>query len=454
MSFSINGLASGLDTAQIIKDMMSIERIPYTNLESKKKNLQTEQAIFRQLNTKLSTLQRLASDMQLKSAFDTNKGVLSNSNVGTVAMNGNAATGSYNIKVIELAVNKITAAEGINGSSTDITAGIFTIGTGANAKTINVDTLAPADGGFSSNEDALKALVKEINRGDYGGRAALIDVTGSGDFRLSITGSEGGDADIDFTLGSHASTVVQGHSEAELEIDGVTIKRSSNTINDLIPGVTLSLQARGESTLKIDRNVDAITNQVESFVTAYNDLMKQVKTNLAKPEGKDAVNPLQSDTTLKAIQNELYNMITSVVKDGSMVGFMEELGLSIDKGVKSASEFTGQIKFDKETFKKALTENPEKVTTIFVDRMTDMSKKLFDQYTSSTKGIINMKVTGYDSEIKVVDDRLSSMERTLEMKETRLKMQFNSMEVMLSSLKNQQDWLGSQFESLMNSTKR
>jgi len=53
-----------------------------------------------------------------------------------------------------------------------------------------------------------------------------------------------------------------------------------------------------------------------------------------------------------------------------------------------------------------------------------------------------------------VDERMATMERKLELKETRLKMQFSNMEVMLTSLKNEQNWLKSQFESLLNSNKK
>lgn len=451
MSFSINGLASELNTAQIISDLMDVERIPYTNLETRKSNLQSEQAVFRQLNTKLSALQRLAGDLQLAATYEKSKGTFTNGSIGTVTVNGNATASTYTINVKELAKNKITAAEGLKGSDTNLTNATFSIG----GKNINIASLAPNGGSFENNEAALKALVVEINKGDYGGKAAIIDLTGNGDFRLNITATKGGNADIDFTLGGTSSSVIQSANDAEIEINGVTVTRSTNEISDLIPGITLNLQSTGNSTLKVERDVEAITTQVENFVAAYNDLIKLVKTNLSKPEDADTVNPLQGDSTLKSVQNDLYNMITGMVfKDGSFEGFMEELGLSIDKDVKAGTKMTGEIVFDKTVFSKALAENPDKVTNIFVDRMTEMSTKLFDQYTSSTRGTLSMKITGYDSELKLVDEKLINMERKLEMKEARLKLQFNNMEVMLSSLKNEQDWLTSQFESLMNSSKK
>jgi flagellar hook-associated protein 2 len=132
---------------------------------------------------------------------------------------------------------------------------------------------------------------------------------------------------------------------------------------------------------------------------------------------------------------------------------MEEIGLSIDKGVKAGSQMTGKISFDKTAFEKALSNNPDKVTSVFNKQMEGMGAKIGD-YTSSTRGVLSMRVTGYDAEIKLVDERMVNMERKLEMQETRLKAQFSNMEVMMSSLKNQQEWLTSQFDSLISSAKK
>lgn len=454
MSFSINGLASGLDTAQIIKDMMNIERIPYTNLETKKKNLQTEQGVFRAINTKLRTLETALSDLKLAATFEKNKGVFSNGSVATATVEGNAKAGSYSLTVERLAQKQIEGVTGLKGGEATLTQASFTI----NGETINIqDDL----GSFSSNKEALDALVKEINRDSakYGGKASLIS-TGNNEYALSITAENGTDVSFSFSdvddLDSPniESENLQQGTDASVVIDGVRINSSSNEI-EIADGVKISLQAHGTSTLTIGRDVEFITKKVEAFVTAYNDLITVVRDNLSKPADEELTNPLQGDSTLKSLQNVLYNSFTQMVRtnDGTFIGFMEELGLSIDKGVTSPKLMTGKITFDKTAFEKALSTDPDKVTSVFNNQMIDIASKI-GGYTSSTKGILTMKVTGYDAEIKVVDERLSNMERKLEMKEARLKMQFNSMEVMLSSLKSEQDWLKSQFESLLNSTKK
>src|SRR5690606_32875677 len=98
----------------------------------------------------------------------------------------------------------------------------------------------------------------------------------------------------------------------------------------------------------------------------------------------------------------------------------------IDKYAGPGTPLTGKIAFDKTAFANALSEDPNKVTAVFTDRIGQMWERLSGTYTSSTQGIIAMKISGYDSEIKVVDERLEAMERSLQMKEARLKQQFNN----------------------------
>lgn len=460
MAFSINGLSSGLDTAQIIKDLMAIERVPYTNLESKKSGLQTEQAVFRQLNTKLSALQRQASDMQYSTSFNKNLGTFSNTGVGNATALDNALAGSYTINVTQLALSQIEGFSGISKGANDLKDKTFTI----NGESFTIGDLAPAGTPFTNNEDALKALASKINSDSvYGGKASLIDTTGTGVYTLSITAT--GSSAVNFTIGGVNSNELQEGKVAKFTIDGVEVTSASNTITDVINGVTINLKSTGNSTLTIGKDVEAITKQVEEFVKAYNDIVDLLKTNLAKPENspttnltnpddKVVVNPLQGDSTLKAIQNELNSIFTSMVsKDGAFVGFMEDIGLSIDKGVTKGSLMTGKITFDKTKFETVLKDNPEKVTTIFTDRMNNLQSSLVTNYTSTLNGMLAMKVTGYDSEIKMVDERLSAMELRLQGKEDRMKLQYSRMEVMLSSLKSEQTWLKSQFDALLNTNK-
>jgi len=455
MSFSIPGLASGLKTVEIINDLMDIERIPYKNLETKKSNLENQQAVFRQLNTKLTLFQVAASEMRYQSAYNKNTSSLSASGILGATTGDAAIKGSYEIEVISLAKNGAVAFEGVSGKAASLNGQTFTI----NGKEITVDSL----GEFKDNKTALEAIVSKINGNStaYGGRANLVDMDGKGTYALSITSTNSKDPVSLTVTGASTIGTVKSYAgqDAELVVNGMTVTRSTNEVKGAIEGVTLNLTATGKTTLTVGKDNAAITESAEKFVNAYNDLMELINKNLAKPEDKNTTNPLQSDSVLKSLKDKLYGLFTevmpaSVVNDGTgRAGMMEQIGFSIDKNAGSGSQMTGKIAFDKAAFASALSENADRVANMFINRTDAIWTTMNSSFAGTSRGIIASKITGYDSQIKTVDERLEIMERSLMVKEARLNQQFNNMEVMLSSLNNTKDWLTSQFDTLSNSKK-
>lgn len=455
MSFSIPGLASGLKTVEIINELMDIERIPYKNLETKKSNLENQQAVFRQLNTKLTLFQVAASEMRYESAYNKNTSSLSASGILGATTGDAAIKGSYEIEVISLAKNGAVAFEGVSGKAASLNGQTFTI----NGKEITVDSL----GEFKDNKTALEAIVSKINGNStaYGGRANLVDMDGKGTYALSITSTNSKDPVSLTVTGASTIGTVKPYAgqDAELVVNGMTVTRSTNEVKGAIEGVTLNLTAMGKTTLTVGKDNAAITESAEKFVNAYNDLMELINKNLAKPEDKNTTNPLQSDSVLKSLKDKLYGLFTevmpaSVVNDGTgRAGMMEQIGFSIDKNAGSGSQMTGKITFDKAAFASALSENADRVAKMFINRTDAIWTTMNSSFAGTSRGIIASKITGYDSQIKTVDERLEIMERSLMLKEARLSQQFNNMEVMLSSLNNTKDWLTSQFDTLSNSKK-
>lgn len=459
MAFSINGLASGLDTAQIISDLMKIEKIPYTNLETKKANLQTEQGVFRAINTKLVTLNTSLGD--LKYSFNINEyKATSSSNSLSATATGSAIPGSYTVEVTRPAK---AASSTVNGSEllSALQAGDFKIGGLDFTKADPTDSTSTSDSSYLtklqldnpniSEEQKLKNVLSYINANNdkSGSTASMVKDLTSGEYIVKFTSKDASNVSITST---GLSQSVETGQTAKFKVNGVENESNTNSISDVIPGVTLNIAEATTSpvTLTVAADIDKIKGKINSFVSAYNDLIDVVKSNLAKPEDDDIVNPLQGDSILKDISSRLYTIFNEL----SDSGFMEDIGLSIDKGVTSPSSMTSKITFDETKFTNVLNENPTKVSSILESTTTKLSDVIVNSWTSSVKGVLASKISGYDSEIKVVDERLEAMERKLEMKEARLKLQFNNMEVMLSSLKNEQDWLSSQFESLLNSNKK
>jgi len=463
MSFSLQGLASGMDTSEIIKALMDVERVPYKTLETKKSTLEQQQAVFRQLNTKLVSFNLAASEMRYESTFNKNNVNTSKSGVLTASATDAASKGTYEIEVTKLAKNQVVGLEGIKFEGNNVPKygnSTFTI-EDKDGNEIDID-LAEIAGADATNEKAMKALVAKINSDPtkYGGNASLIDADGSGNYTFSMTALSA-DRDVSFSFSnvtnptstSNNSKEFQKAQLAELSVNGVTVTRPTNEIKDLITGVTLNLSSVDKTTLTVGRDVDAIVKSTENFVNAFNDVIELINTNLAKPEDEGVTNPLQTDSLLRTIKDSLYaafNQVipANVINDGTgRAGALEQVGLSIDKNVTSSSLRTGKITFDKAAFTAALNDNPDRVMNMFINRAESIYQTVRTGF-SGTQGMIASRISGYDSQIKTVDERLETMERSLQAKEERLKSQFNNMEVMMSSLNSTSNWLSSQLNSL------
>lgn len=451
MSFSISGLSgSGLDVAALVKGIMDAERIPYKSLEARKEKLGMEQQVFRQINTKLNTLNNALSDLKYSFNLQAFKATSSSEDIQTTASDS-AVAGTYNIKVKQAAVNATLTTSGAD-LLTAVRNGDLKLGNGDDQIDFSSDNLRSQLGIDSTTDDEqlLKKVVNYINANSAKIGSSVSMIKDGSSYELHFISKDANAVEV------QGLTTAQAKSgkPAEFEINGKSFVRDSNDIKDIIPGVSFTIganiKANEEVTLTVSADTDKIADKVQTFVNAYNDLITNVRTSLAKPEDvKKTMNPLQGDSLLKDINARLYDTFNHITS----FGFMEEIGLSIDKGAKTGSSMTGKITFDKEAFKTALTENPTKATSILTSVSQEMSDTINRSWTSSVTGVMSIKIAGYDADIKRADERLEAMDRSLQMKEARYKQQFDSMEIMLASLNSTQKWLGSQFESMMKARK-
>lgn len=461
MSFNINGLASGLDTGQIISDMMKLERAPYTRLETKKTNLQSEQNIFRSINTKLSKLQTTSADLKLSSTFNLTSAQSTNETAVKVSAKEGASAGSYRIAVKELAQSHSMAS---SARMADLAPQALSNKT----FTVNGNNILVPEG--LSNDDALEYVKDEINKTNSGVSASIVRTDESGNKALTLSSTKPGAAHV-ITWGGDGFAELnmlntQAAADARMEINGVEVTRSSNRMSDVIPGVTLDLLQRDEaSTVTIAPDGDKIASKVEAFVAAYNEVVTMVRDNLVKPTDKSKMNPLQGDAMLKQIYNNLNNIFSDIHgadpglvrgdlnPDGTNKNViqMSQLGLEIDKGITSAALMTGKITFDKEAFKAKLIDNTAAAAHLFIAKdegFADKINKQLKEWTSTVDGLMTSKIKGYDAEIEMVDERLVALDNRLLLKEKQMKRQFTAMEVTLNALKNQQSWLTNQLAAL------
>lgn len=441
MSFSLPGLASGLDTATIISQLMQIEKIPYNKLEQRKTAFNNEQAVFRSINTKLTTLRSAASDLMLSSNFRLNSATNSDDSILKVSASENAAEASYTIKVQQLATHHAMKSAEFDQNGTNLDGTSIQIG----------DQTFTLSG--ENNADALEKLVQDINRtADLGVKASLIQSSDTGKTLVLTSEKSGASNQIQVAPGGvfDMTETVEARN-AIVFINGIEVNSSSNELKDVMTGISLTLTKEGETTVSVSRDADKIAAKVQAFVDAYNDVVSTIRSN--NGTGKS----LQSDSTLRSLEAQLNQLFNSSVGGNSAFQYMHEIGLEIDKGKLKGSEMTGTISFDKDKFKSALADDPDAVYHLFAfddsegDGKSGVAKLFNDSminWTRTGSGLLQLRIENYNKEIKLLTDQMENMQIRLDMKENQLKRQFTAMETALVQLQNQQAWMASQLASM------
>jgi flagellar hook-associated protein 2 len=155
--------------------------------------------------------------------------------------------------------------------------------------------------------------------------------------------------------------LIQGQ-DASMLIDGVNVTRADNTVTDVLPGVTLNLLAAASDTtitLTIDRDVDAILNKVNTFVSAYNAVASYISSHQSYDEETEKTGGiLFGDGTLSSVKSDLTTtLIQSVWGVSSEYTILGMVGVNLDD--------EGQLTVDSDALRGHLQTNFNDVRDLF-----------------------------------------------------------------------------------------
>lgn len=265
-------------------------------------------------------------------------------------------------------------------------------------------------------------------------------------------------------IGSTATTT-QGQP-AIFELDGMKITRDSNSVTDVIDGVTLTLAKKSEEhvTLSLANDTSKVVDAVQGLVDQYNSLMSFIGDNLTVGDPSSENNKtgtLVGDSALTRLQTQLRNLITIPAVSGSKLT-ANKLGIS-------TVDNDGTLGLDTTKLKEALAEDPAAVKSFFYASTkikeadgtastketgyTLALKELANSYvvnTSANKGIIATKSATYDSTIKDLNKQITRFDDILAMKKERYITMFTKLDSVMMEAENQLSYLSNQFANTSN----
>ncbi len=437
----IDGIVSGLDTSAIINGVMETMRRPIASMEITKGGLEAKRSAYRDFNTLLGDLETAVQGMDSANELGSFDVTSSQEAKISATATGGAAAGTYDVRVVRLAENSIHRSRGFNSPTSTIARGNMTL-------TIAGQTTQFQIRGSNGN-NTVASLAAYINDNVDGATAYVLDTgVGSNPHRLMISADQTGVANrVNLSYqrtggGTNPSFQIANSAvDAEMRFGGLTVRKPTNTVTDLIPGVTLDLHAptSGYAKITVAADPDGMADSIEEFIDSYNEIVDFLTEQRGSAEADGG--PLATDSTTRTIERRLANVLSSGFATGSISG-LNEIGIGTGQD--------GKLAFDRSDFDTALTDHYSDVVTMLAGSsglFASMATVTGD-VTDPTTGLIEPRIDGLSTEIDDVQERIERQEARLEREEQRLRAQFTALELIMAEYQSTESFLTQQLEAL------
>ena len=455
MTSAVDGLVSGLNTTQLISQLMQVEQAPQDRLRSKVSTAQTVVSSYLSVNNKVTALKTAADALGTLSTWRSIKASSSSSTVTATAVAGtDTAAGTTTFDVTALAKSQITTAKVdptaavTSGDSITITIGPADV-TDPDTGVVTDNSAKRKDVTINLTDKTAAGVASAINAKGIGVKATVV-TTGGAQNILQFSGTATG-TDNAFTIAGFdpPTTNVATAANATLEIGGgednggYNVTSSSNTFTGLLTGVTVTVsKLEDDVTVQAVQDVSGIADKFQALVDSANAALGEISNQTSYDASSNSGSPLTGDFAVRNMSQTILSAISKGLTypdpdDSTKTKTMSlsAMGIELDQ--------TGGLTFNKEKFTKNYNADPATFQTAGTKLGTDMSALASTQATSLTAVITgrNSEIAGYNTQISDWDVRLS-------VKKEALQKQFSDLEVSLGKLKDQQSWLSGQLAGL------
>lgn len=342
----------------------------------------------------------------------------------------------------------------------------------------------PLELDLKNDETSLDQIAKKINdrKGDVVAEVITIE---DGKHKLVLTSKktgEAGDMAISVTGNSQLKSKLEGAAvetasqNAELFLNGKPITRSSNTISDMITGVTLELREVSElndpdldpddplryktESLTITEDTSKVKTLIEEFVKNYNSYLSTVAsaTKYTAPDREsqsttpDSTNgALFSDGSLRRLTSQLKSTVGGNYPDAdALIQSLGSIGITVKFDGKIGDERSGalgELSIDTKKLDAALKDNPKAVEALFLgkggsegikDRMEDVFNTYLGDKSSVTKkeGVIETALESLREQEKRIGKQITAVEARIEETMLRREKEYQRLDKAMSDMNN------------------
>jgi len=419
----------------------------------------------------MSTLDSSLSAIQDADDFREFTGTSSDTDIATVATDGDAVAGSYSITINALAAAQIADVT-LNSADTfsAVTdtvfgtgeSGSFAVSLNGTATTITYDdTTTWGDIKDDIDEiDGISAYVVQLEEDDD---------TGTGDvFKLFIQSDTAGlnegsqRISFDFTnldsSSSGSTSDMQSGSNASATIAGETITSDTNVFS-VIDGIDVTAVSTGTVSITAALDSSAMATKVETFVNAYNDIFSFIDNNSSfsssgTNQSSVSIGPFNGQSVPRFIKQRLQSIIAADYGTALSLSSTTQRTALSQIGV-TTDEDTGRLVFNSSTFSTTLETYQSSIEEIFSDTtgsMNDSMREFLDSYIDTTDGSFVSLQDELSDNVDRLQDSLAYHNRRLTRYRARLTRQFTQLESLNTVLSGTQSFLTSFFSTNNNNS--
>lgn len=409
------GLGSGTDFDALIDKLVKVEQGRVTTYKTWKQSWLDKNTAFKDLNSKMLSLRTTLQGMDTIGEFLKKAATSSNTTALSATAGGEAESGTHTFSVLQLAKNKMMVTS--SGYAT-LTQDINSLGTEAKFnytyKGVTVSNAVPATA-------SLTDLVNIINTNGSNNGVRASTIYDGTNYYLQIRGLDTGEAASlvvapSTTLPGFADAnfmTTQTNQDAKLKVDGwplsnAYISRASNTITDVVAGLTMTLKSSGAGIITVNTDADAVVENVKTFITKVNEVRQKIR-DLTKYDSTSKQGSLLTGNYGLQILDSIMKNITAAQGIGfdrniDSIVSLSPVGLTTD--AMEGSPTQGLILLDEKVLRTMLASNAYAVGKIFAAEYLGDTTSANTSYASYINGIT--KAGTYSVSYTVVGGKITS----------------------------------------------
>lgn len=264
---------------------------------------------------------------------------------------------------------------------------------------------------------------------------------------------------------------ISSADDAIIKYEGITIRRPTNTIDDVVPEVTLNVFDKTEktATIAVKPDVESAKEALITFVGKYNqslaeiNILSQNKPEIVeeldylssdeKKEKQEKLGMFSTDSSLTSLKSAMQTAASANYKfdEDAKITMLSQIGIATNATNYSGytpSKLRGYLEIDEKKLDSELEKHLDDVRNMFGydsdgDLIIDsgIGYKLDKQLTAYVQsgGVFAMKTSSLDARIKSSEQKIARLETQMDDKEAELRTKYGQMEGALNSLKSQQN---------------